>query len=129
MTDPIADMFTRIRNAQSSKRDSVLIPRSNFKVKIAEILVNEKYAESFRDVEKDSKLHIKLMLSYVNGNPMISHIERVSKPGQRIYSPCQKMGRALGGDGIVIVSTSRGLMTSKQAKKANIGGEIIGKIW
>ncbi len=129
MTDPIADMFTRIRNAQSSKRDSVLIPRSNFKMKIAEILVKEKYVEDFRDVEKDGKPYIKLMLIYTNGDPMISHIERISKPGQRIYSPCQRMGKSLGGDGIIIISTSKGLMTSREAKKANIGGEIVGKIW
>ena len=129
MTDPIADMLTRIRNAQSSKKDEVLIPRSNFKTKIAEILQKERYIQDFRDVEKEGRPYLKVILAYQGTHPAISNIERISKPGQRVYNSCQNIEKVLGGDGIAIVSTSKGIMTDKEARKQKTGGEVICRIW
>ena len=129
-TDSIADMLTRIRNASSAKHDSVKIPASNMKKAIAQILVDEGYIKSFK-VEDDSKQGIiEISLKYgQNKTAAITGLRRVSKPGLRIYSGCEDMPKVMKGLGVAIVSTSKGIMTDKDARKANIGGEVLAFIW
>lgn len=129
-TDSIADMLTRIRNASSAKHDSVKIPASNMKKAIAQILVDEGYIKSFK-VEEDGKQGmIEIALKYgQNKTAAITGIRRVSKPGLRIYSGCEDMPKVIKGLGIAIVSTSKGVMTDKDARKANVGGEVLAFIW
>lgn len=129
MTDPIADMLTRIRNAQASKKEEVLIPRSNFKAKLAEILQGEKYISESREVEEGGRPFLKILLNYEGGRPAIERLERISKPGQRIYSSHDNIPKALGGDGVVVISTPKGLMTDKEARKQKVGGEVICQVW
>ena len=129
-TDSIADMLTRIRNASSAKHDSVKIPASNMKKAIAQILVDEGYIKSFK-VEDDGKQGmIEIALKYgPNKTSAITGLRRVSKPGLRIYSGCEDMPKVMKGLGIAIVSTSKGVMTDKDARKANVGGEVLAFIW
>ena len=130
ITDSIADMLTRIRNASSAKHDSVKIPASNMKKAIAQILVDEGYIKSFK-VEDDGKQGmIEIALKYgPNKTSAITGLRRVSKPGLRIYSGCEDMPKVMKGLGIAIVSTSKGVMTDKEARKANVGGEVLAFIW
>ena len=130
ITDSIADMLTRIRNASSAKHDSVKIPASNMKKAIAQILVYEGYIKSFK-VEDDGKQGmIEIALKYgQNKTAAITGLRRVSKPGLRIYSGCEDMPKVMNGLGIAIVSTSKGIMTDKDARKANVGGEVLAFIW
>ena len=130
ITDSIADMLTRIRNASSAKHDSVKIPASNMKKAIAQILVDEGYIKSFK-VEDDGKQGIiEIALKYgQNKTAAITGLRRVSKPGLRIYSGCEDMPKVMNGLGIAIVSTSKGIMTDKDARKANVGGEVLAFIW
>mgnify|MGYP002514118989 CR=1 FL=1 len=130
ITDAIADMLTRIRNANSAKHDSVKIPASNMKKAIAQILVDEGYIKSFT-VEEDGKQGIMTVnLKYgPNKSSVITGIRRVSKPGLRIYTNCEDMPKVMKGLGIAILSTSKGIMTDKQARAKNIGGEVIAYIW
>ena len=130
VTDSIADMLTRIRNASSAKHDSVKIPASNMKKAIAQILVDEGYIKSFK-VEDDGKQGmIEIALKYgQNKTAAITGLRRVSKPGLRIYSGCEDMPKVMKGLGIAIVSTSKGIMTDKDARKANVGGEVLAFIW
>ena len=130
ITDSIADMLTRIRNASSAKHDSVKIPASNMKKAIAQILVDEGYIKSFK-VEDDGKQGmIEITLKYgPNKASAITGLRRVSKPGLRIYSGCEDMPKVMKGLGIAIVSTSKGVMTDKDARKANVGGEVLAFIW
>ena len=130
ITDSIADMLTRIRNASSAKLDSVKIPASNMKKAIAQILVDEGYIKSFK-VEDDGKQGmIEIALKYgQNKTAAITGLRRVSKPGLRIYSGCEDMPKVMNGLGIAIVSTSKGIMTDKDARKANVGGEVLAFIW
>ena len=130
ITDSIADMLTRIRNASSAKHDSVKIPASNMKKAIAQILVDEGYIKSFK-VEDDGKQGmIEITLKYgPNKTSAITGLRRVSKPGLRIYSGCEDMPKVMKGLGIAIVSTSKGVMTDKEARKANVGGEVLAFIW
>ena len=130
ITDSIADMLTRIRNASSAKHDSVKIPASNMKKAIAQILVDEGYIKSFK-VEDDGKQGmIEITLKYgPNKVSAITGLRRVSKPGLRIYSGCEDMPKVMKGLGIAIVSTSKGVMTDKDARKANVGGEVLAFIW
>lgn len=130
VTDSIADMLTRIRNASSAKHDSVKIPASNMKKAIAQILVDEGYIKSFK-VEDDGKQGmIEIALKYgQNKTSAITGLRRVSKPGLRIYSGCEDMPKVMKGLGIAIVSTSKGIMTDKDARKANVGGEVLAFIW
>lgn len=125
-TDSIADMLTRIRNASSAKHDSVKIPASNMKKAIAQILVDEGYIKGFK-VEDDGKQGmIEIALKYgQNKTAAITGLRRVSKPGLRIYSGCEDMPKVMKGLGIAIVSTSKGVMTDKDARKANVGGEVL----
>ncbi len=130
ITDSIADMLTRIRNANSAKHDSVKVPASNMKKAIAQILVDEGYIKSF-SVEEDGKQGMmEIILKYgPNKSQVITGLRRVSKPGLRIYSSCEDMPKVMKGLGIAIVSTSLGVMTDKDARKANVGGEVLAFIW
>lgn len=130
ITDSIADMLTRIRNANSAKHDTVDIPASNMKKAIAQILVDEGYVKSFQ-VEEDGKQGIiHMTLKYgPNKSQVITGLRRVSKPGLRIYSDCENMPKVIKGLGIAIVSTSKGVMTDKEARKLNVGGEVLAFIW
>ena len=130
VTDAIADMLTRIRNASSAKHDSVKIPASNVKKAIAQILVDEGYIKSYY-VEEDGKQGmITVQLKYgPNKSQVITGLRRVSKPGLRIYTNCEDMPKVMKGLGIAILSTSKGIMTDKDARKANVGGEVLAFIW
>ncbi|MDO4397473.1 MAG: 30S ribosomal protein S8 [Oscillospiraceae bacterium] len=130
ITDSIADMLTRIRNANSAKHDTVQIPASNIKKAIAQILVDEGYVKSFKVIEDGKQGVIEIALKYgPNKSQVITGLRRVSKPGLRIYSNCEDMPRVQNGLGIVILSTSKGIMTDKDARKANVGGEVLAYIW
>ena len=130
VTDAIADMLTRIRNANAAKHDSVKIPASNMKKAIAQILVDEGYIKSFT-VEEDGKQGImEVQLKYGPGKTqVITGLRRVSKPGLRIYTNCEDMPKVMKGLGIAILSTPKGIMTDKDARKANVGGEVLAFIW
>ncbi len=126
MTDPIADMLTRIRNALMVKKETVEIPASNMKRSIAKILLDEGYVKNVEEVEDGFNGKLVVTLKYTDDHrSVISGLERVSKPGLRSYSGAQTMHKVLGGFGIAIVSTNKGVMTDKQAKKANVGGEVL----
>ncbi len=130
ITDSVADMLTRIRNANAAKHDTVKIPASNMKKAIAQILVDEGYIKSFT-VEEDGKQGmIEIVLKYgPNKSQVITGLKRVSKPGLRIYTDCENMPKVMKGLGIAILSTSKGIMTHKEARKANVGGEVLAFIW
>ena len=130
VTDAIADMLTRIRNANSAKHDSVKIPASNMKKAIAQILVDEGYIKSFT-VEEDGKQGIiDVQLKYgPNKSQVITGLRRVSKPGLRIYTNVEDMPKVMKGLGIAILSTPKGIMTDKDARKANVGGEVLAFVW
>ncbi len=130
ITDTIADMLTRIRNASSAKHDSVDIPASNVKKAIAQILLDEGYINSFSLIEDGKQGVIKIVLKYgPNKSQAISGIRRVSKPGLRIYSSVEDMPKVMKGLGTAIISTSKGIMTDKEARKNNVGGEVLAYIW
>ena len=130
MTDPIADMLTRIRNALTAKHETVEMPGSNMKRAIADILLKEGYVKDVKYVDDNLSGKIVITLKYSEGNKsVISGLQRVSKPGLRHYSGAEKMPKVLGGLGTAIVSTSKGIMTDKQAKAANVGGEVLCFIW
>ena len=128
VTDPIADMLTRVRNAVRAKHETVDIPASKEKLQIAEILKKEGYIEGF-EVKGEEKKTITLTLKYVKNGQVISGIKRVSKPGLRVYAQADKLPRVLNGLGIAIVSTSKGVMTDKEAKALHVGGEVLAYIW
>ncbi|MBR3966009.1 MAG: 30S ribosomal protein S8 [Clostridia bacterium] len=130
MSDVIADMLTRIRNANDAKHATVDIPASNMKKSIADILVNEGYVKSYQVIEDGKQGVIRVTLKYGQGkSKVIRGLRRVSKPGLRIYASCEDMPRVMNGLGIAIVSTSKGIMTDKQARKENVGGEVIAFVW
>ena len=130
ITDTIADLLTRIRNASSAKHDSVDIPASNMKKAIVQILVDEGYVKNYTVIEDGKQGIIKVNLKYgENKASAINGLRRVSKPGLRIYSNAEEMPRVMKGLGIAIVSTSRGVMTDRQARKENIGREVLAFIW
>jgi len=129
MTDPIADMLTRIRNAITAKHETVEVPGSNMKRAIADILLSEGYVKNVEKVDDNLSGKIVITLKYSEGKSVISGLKRVSKPGLRNYSGAANMPKVLGGLGTAIVSTSKGIMTDKQAKAANIGGEVLCFIW
>ena len=130
ITDTIADMLTRIRNANSAKHDTVDVPASKMKIAIAQILLDEGYIKAFNVVSDDKQGMIHSTLKYGAGKtPVMSGLRRVSKPGLRIYASCEEMPKVLKGLGIAIVSTSKGIMTDKQARKENVGGEVLAFIW
>ena len=130
ISDVIADMLTRIRNANDAKHATVDIPASNLKKSIAEILIEEGYIKSFQIVEDGKQGIIRVTLKYVGNKQKVIHgLRRVSKPGLRIYSNCEDMPKVMNGLGIAIVSTSKGVMTDKKARLANVGGEILAFVW
>ena len=130
ITDTIADMLTRIRNANSAKHDSVDIPASNLKKAIAQILLDEGYINGFQVIENGNQGIIQISLKYgPNKTQVITGLRRVSKPGLRIYSDVENMPKVMKGLGIAILSTSKGIMTDTQARKANVGGEVLAYIW
>ena len=129
ISDVIADMLTRIRNANDAKHESVDIPASNLKKSIAEILLDEGYIKNFQIVEDGKQGIIRVTLKYVGKQKVIHGLRRVSKPGLRIYSNCEDMPKVMNGLGIAIVSTSKGVMTDKKAREANVGGEILAFVW
>ena len=125
MTDPIADMFTRIRNGQSAAKVAVAMPSSKLKVAIANLLKEEGYISDF-SVSADVKPQLDVVLKYFEGKEVIETIKRVSRPGLRIYKSCDELPKVLAGMGIAIISTSKGLMTDRAARNAGIGGEVLG---
>ena len=130
VNDPIADMLTRIRNAQIARHESVVIPASNMKKAIAQILLDEGYVKSVENVAEGIQGSIKITLKYLDKKqPVIVGLKRISKPGLRVYATCEELPKVLGGLGIAIVSTSKGLMTDKACRKENIGGEVLCYIW
>ena len=129
MTDPIADMLTRIRNAITAKKEVVEIPASNVKKAIAEILLEEGWVKDVKLVEDGYNGKIVVTLKYDDKKSVISGLRRVSKPGLRNYAGVENMPRVLGGFGTVIMSTNKGIMTGKKAKAANVGGEVLCEIW
>ena len=130
VNDPIADMLTRIRNAQIAKHDVVVLPASNTKKAIAKILLAEGYVKSVDFIDEAPQGSIKITLKYVNGKqPVIAGLKRISKPGLRVYAKAEELPKVLGGLGIAIISTSKGLMTDKEARKEMIGGEVLAYIW
>ncbi len=130
MTDTIADMLTRIRNALVAKHETVEVPASNMKKEIAKILLQEGYITAFEVVEDGVQGKIVITLKYgPNGEKVISGLKRISKPGLRIYAGCDELPKVLGGLGIAIISTSKGVMTDKEARKGNHGGEVLAYVW
>ncbi|MCI9449908.1 MAG: 30S ribosomal protein S8 [Clostridiales bacterium] len=130
ISDVIADMLTRIRNANNAKHETVDIPASNMKKAIADILLAEGYIKNVQIVEDGKQGIIRIALKYEAGKQKVIHgLRRVSKPGLRIYSNCEDMPKVMNGLGIAIVSTSKGIMTDKAARKANVGGEILAFVW
>ena len=130
ISDVIADMLTRIRNANDAKHDTVDIPASNLKKSIAQILLDEGYIKNFQIVEDGKQGIIRVALKYAPGKQKVIHgLRRVSKPGLRIYSNCEDMPKVMNGLGIAIVSTSKGVMTDKKARQNNVGGEVLAFVW
>jgi small subunit ribosomal protein S8 len=131
MSDPIADMLTRIRNANTAKHDTVEIPASKMKIAIAEILLKEGYIKAFDIVEAGNFKNILVTLKYGKdkNEKIITGLKRISKPGLRVYANAENMPKVLGGLGVAIVSTNKGVMTDKEAREANVGGEVLAYVW
>ena len=130
ITDPIADMLTRIRNANSAKHDTVDIPASKMKKAIAQILVDEGYIKAYKIIDDDKQGVIRVTLKYGEGkSQVITGLRRVSKPGLRIYSNVEDMPKVMKGLGVAIISTSKGIMTDREPRKQNVGGEVLAFIW
>ena len=129
LSDPIGDMLARIKNSQIRNHKKVKIPSSKFKIKIAEVLKSEGYIIDFKVEDNDNKAILEIDLKYNMGNPVINTIERVSKPGRRIFSSAESLPKINNGLGIAIVSTPKGVMTDIDARKQKIGGEIICKVF
>ena len=130
ITDPIADMLTRIRNANNAKHDTVDVPASNMKKSIAQILLEEGYIKNFQLIDNGTQGVIRVTLKYGAGKEeVISGLRRVSKPGLRVYAGADELPKVLRGLGIAIVSTSKGVMTDKKAREAHVGGEVLAFVW
>ena len=125
MSDPIADMLTRIRNAQSAEKTEVVMPSSKLKIAIAKVLKDEGYVDDFAIREVDSKPVLSIALKYYAGRPVIDRIERVSRPGLRIYKGKEDIPTVMNGLGVAILSTSRGVMTDRKARATGVGGEVL----
>ena len=129
-TDPIADMLTRIRNANTSKHKTVDIPASNMKLGIAEILFKEGYIKSFEEIKDDNQGTIRVTLKYdEKGNRVIDGLKRISKPGLRVYASKEELPQVLNGLGIALISTSKGIKTDREARAEGLGGEVLAYIW
>lgn len=130
MTDPLADMFTRIRNASMARHEKVDVPASKLKLEIARILKEEGYIKNFKLTRDDRQGVLRIFLKYEDDKrPVIEGIKRVSRPGRRVYAGAQEIPKVLGGLGIAIVSTSKGVMTDHEARKLNVGGEVLCYVW
>ncbi|MDD4289781.1 MAG: 30S ribosomal protein S8 [Patescibacteria group bacterium] len=130
MTDPIADMLTRIRNAQAVRKEDLVLPFSKIKYEILKLLVREGYIESVDKIEEKSYLELHVVLKYKEDKKaFIEHIKRISKPGQRIYVNKDKLPKVLNDFGLAILSTSQGIMTNKKARRVKVGGELLFEIW
>ena len=131
MSDPIADMLTRIRNANTAKHDTVDVPASKMKVSIAEILLNEGYIKAFDIVDDGNFKTIRITLKYGadKNEKIITGLKRISKPGLRVYASKEDLPKVLGGLGIGIISTNKGVLTDKEARKQNVGGEVLAYVW
>jgi len=129
LSDPIGDMLARIKNAQSRSHKIVELPSSKFKIKIAEVLKEEGFIIDFKIIDDENKKNVQIMLKYNYGNPVINSIERVSRPGRRIFSSAESLPKINNGLGIAIVSTPKGVMTDGNARKQKVGGEIICKVF
>ena len=129
VTDPIADMLTRIRNALTAKHSDVKIPTSKVKAAIADILLEEGYIEAVEKVDDGVNSYMNITLKYGAGRSVINGLKRVSKPGLRVYANCEDLPKVLNGLGIAIISTSKGIMTDKKARTAKVGGEVMAYVW
>ncbi len=129
LSDPIGDMLARLKNSQLRNHKKVELPSSKFKIKIAEILKSEGYIVDFKVLSEGQKINLQINLKYNSGNPVINSIERISKPGRRVFSSAESLPKINNGLGIAIVSTPKGVMTDIEARKHNIGGEIICKVF
>ena len=129
LTDPIADMLTRIRNANVAKHDTVKIPFSKIKESLANILKSEGYINSFEVKEEGTKKDIVVSLKYMDGEAVIKGLRRISKPGRRVYTSVESLPKVLGGLGIAIVSTPKGVITDKECRKHSVGGEVLCYVW
>jgi len=131
MSDPVADMLTRIRNANSAKHTTVDVPSSKVKVAIASILVKEGYLKGYEIIEDGVKKNMRITIKYGRdrNEKVISGIKRISKPGLRVYASCEDMPKVLGGLGCAIVSTNKGIVTDKEARKLGVGGEVLAFVW
>jgi small subunit ribosomal protein S8 len=130
MNDPIGDMLTRIRNAQERRRPKVMTPASNLRARVLDVLTEEGYIRGYTRVDpKDGHPHLEIELKYYNGQPAIKDIERVSKPGRRVYSPVKELAPVANGLGVSIVSTPKGVMSDSRAREENVGGEVICNIF
>jgi small subunit ribosomal protein S8 len=129
MTDPVADYLTRLRNAIQAKHKRVDIPTSNLKRELTKLLVAQKFIAGFTEVKESAQGVIRIQLKYNDGRPVIAGLKRISRPGLRKYVDSDAVPRVLGGLGVAVISTSRGLMTDKQARLAKVGGEVLCEIW
>jgi small subunit ribosomal protein S8 len=129
MSDPIADMLTRIRNGSRARHQEILLPASRTKLAIAHILKEEGFIEDVEEVRDGPRAELRIKLKYVGKVPVVSGLKRVSKPGLRVYAAKTEIPRVLGGLGVVIVSTSQGIMTGAQARRAQLGGEVLAYVW
>ena len=129
VNDSIADLLTRIRNAQTARHETVSVETSIMKKSIVQILLDEGYISAFEEVDAGKNKNLVISLKYVNKSKVITGLKRISKPGRRIYAGAQDLPKVLGGLGIVIVSTSKGVMTDREARKLGIGGEVLAYVW
>ena len=129
MTDPIADMLTRIRNANQRKHPTVLVPASKLKVEILRVLKEEGYISDFEKIEDEKQGMISITLKYVNKTPVIKGLKRISKPGLKVYAKKDELPKVLNGLGVAIISTSKGVMSDRTARKENLGGEVLAFVW
>ena len=129
MSDVIADMLTRIRNAGNAKHETVDVPASNMKKAIADILAMEGYIKGYRVIDDGKQGSIRISLKYNGKQPVIAGIKRVSKPGLRVYTSCEDMPKVMNGLGVAIISTSKGIMTDKKARAEHLGGEVLAFVW
>jgi len=125
MNDPIGDLITRIRNAQQRNKSKVSSPGSHLRVRVLDVLKNEGYIRGYASVEKDGRSELEIELKYFEGEPVIREIERISKPGRRVYSSVKNLPRINNGLGVAVVSTPKGVMADHEAREANVGGEIL----
>jgi len=129
MTDPLGDMLTRIRNGQQAKKDSILTPASNLRVRVLDVLQREGYIRGYSEEELAGQKGIRIELKYFEGQPAIQHLARVSKPGRRVYSGATELPRIRNGLGTVIVSTPRGVLSDGEARDQNVGGEVLAEVF